>query len=93
MAEIRLSRRAVKDLDALPKRTAARVLGVLERLAEDPTSDRLDVKGLAGRRPWRRLRVGDYRILFKPVDRGRILLVARIIDRKELDRAVAALPE
>jgi mRNA-degrading endonuclease RelE of RelBE toxin-antitoxin system len=93
VAEIRLSRRAVNDLDALPKRTAARVLGVLERLAEDPTSDRLDVKGLAGRRPWRRLRVGDYRILFKPVDRGRILLVARIIDRKELDRAVAGLPE
>ena len=93
MAEIRLSRRAVKDLDALSKRTAARVLGVLERLAEDPTSDRLDVKGLAGRRPWRRLRVGDYRILFKPVDRSRILLVARIIDRKELDRAVAGLPE
>jgi len=92
VADIRLSRRAVKDLDALAKRTAARVLGVLERLGEDPASAELDVKGLAGRRPWRRLRVGDHRVLFKPVDRGRILLVARIIDRKELERAVAGLP-
>jgi mRNA interferase RelE/StbE len=91
--EVRLSRRAVKDLDSLPRRAAARVVDALERLGDDPGSDALDTKALAGRRPWRRLRVGEYRILFRLAEKGRVLLVARVVDRKELDRALGTLPD
>jgi mRNA interferase RelE/StbE len=91
VGEVRLARRAEKDLDGLPKRAAVRVLNALEKLGKDPASEELDVKALLGRRPWRRLRVGDYRILFRPSQRGRVLLVARVIDRRELERALASL--
>jgi mRNA interferase RelE/StbE len=92
LAEVRLARRAEKDLDALPRRIAARAIKALETLAEDPGAEQLDVKLLVGRRPWRRMRVGDYRILFKVADRGRIILVARVIDRRDLERALTTLP-
>jgi hypothetical protein len=66
----------------------------------------LDVKPLAGRSPWRRLRVGDWRVLFRPLTapervalarvRGReiapgTVLVDRILNRRELERAIARL--
>ncbi len=92
MAEVRLARRAEKELDGLSKRVAVRVLDALERLGADPGSPELDVKVLAGRRPWRRLRVGDHRVVFKLSDRGRVVLVARVIDRRELERVVRTLP-
>jgi len=93
VAEVRLSRRAVRDIDALPDRTARRVLDALAQLGMDPGSDTLDVKALVGRRPWRRSRVGDHRILFRPADQGRVILVARVVDRKELERALRTLPD
>jgi mRNA interferase RelE/StbE len=93
VAEVRLSRRAVKDLDSLPTRTAARIVEALERLGDDPGSEALDTKALVGRRPWRRLRIGEYRVLFRLAEKGRVLLVARIVDRKELERALDSLPD
>lgn len=91
MAEIRLSRRAEKDLDGLPKRAATRVVDALGSLGDDPGSSQLDVKALTGRRPWRRMGVGDYRVLFKVVERGRIVLVGRVIDRRDFERALSTL--
>lgn len=93
MAEVRLSRRAVKDLDRLPSRTVRRILDALDALAEDPRSSEFDVKLLVGRRPWRRLRIGDFRVLFRLSEAGMIVLVARVVDRKELEQAVLALPD
>lgn len=93
MAEVRLSRRAAKDLDAVPAKVARRVADALERLAEDPRDSSFDVKLLVGKRPWRRLRIGDYRILFRPSGGGKVLLVGRVVDRKELKQAVLTLPE
>jgi len=60
----------------------------------------LDIVPLAGAAPWRRMRVGNYRVLFRPLtpsemrqlgQRGRGYLVARIVNRRDLDRATAAL--
>ena len=70
-----------------------------------PPPDNLDVKPLEGHAPWLRLRVGVYRILYRPLttdelaavsqQRGHRIdagyLVARIIHRRDLDRAVASL--
>lgn len=72
---------------------AVRVIDALKQLGDDPSSDALDTKALVGRRPWRRLRVGEYRVLFRLAEKGRVLLVARVVDRKELDRALGSLPD
>jgi mRNA-degrading endonuclease RelE of RelBE toxin-antitoxin system len=91
--EVRFSRRAADGLDSLPQRTARRIADPLRTLAEDPRSPTLDIKVLVGRRPWRRLRLGDHRILFRPAQGGNVLLVGRVVDRRELDRAVRSLPD
>ena len=57
----------------------------------------VDVKPLAGSGPWQRLRVGDYRVLYRAVDLGEAadadvrFLVARVVHRRDLERAVATL--
>lgn len=91
MAEVRLARRAVKDLDSISKTQTRRILDSLDRLAKDPERPELDVKPLVGRRPWRRLRVGDYRVLLR-IDPS-TMLVARVVHRRDLDRAFRTLPD
>lgn len=76
----------------------ARVREAIEDLkAEAPG---LDIVALQGRAPWRRLRSGDLRILLRPLKpdemrdlghRGRGYLVARVVNRRDLDRAVRSL--
>lgn len=64
-----------------------RVTDGLRRLASgDPN---LDVKQLRGRDPWLRLRVGDWRVLYRPFELG--LWVERIVHRRDLHRAVDSL--
>lgn len=96
---IELTNRAVKDVKALDRGTRDRIREGLEQLREN--YDNLDVVLLAGSAPWRRLRVGDFRVLFRPMtveeartfaaDRG--FFVARIVNRRDLHRAVANLPD
>lgn len=78
----------------------------LERLREairalERGEEGLDVVALEGRRPWRRLREGDWRIIFRPlspaevqrlgVPHGEGILIARIVNRRDLERAIRAL--
>lgn len=98
MAHIELSRRAQRDLRGL--RGAAR--DVAEELSEalrGASSEGADIVALRGRSPWLRLRLGDYRVVFRRMDEreaesfGAVdgYLVARIVHRRELERAVAGL--
>jgi mRNA-degrading endonuclease RelE of RelBE toxin-antitoxin system len=64
-----------------------RIEAALQRLGDGEAS--LDIKPLTGSAPWQRLRVGDWRILFRPADAA--VLVARIIHRSELQQAVRTL--
>ncbi len=94
MERIALSRRAVKDLRRIgPGHELSRIREALETLAGDELP--ADVKALRGQSPWRRLRVGNYRILYRPLvedeSAGASYLVARVIHRSELDRAVGTL--
>ncbi len=52
-----------------------------------------DVKPVAGHAPWRRLRVGEHRVLYRELDdgSGSKYLVARVIDRRDLHRAIDSL--
>lgn len=85
---VELSARAERDLRRIKRGPdRQRLVVALQALAGDAAN--LDVKALQGRAPWRRLRVGDYRVLYRPVEQG--LWVERIVDRRDLDRAVATL--
>lgn len=96
MRGVVVSRRAERDLRRLGSGEA--LVGIREAL-EGLAAGRanLDIKPLAGTAPWHRLRVGDYRSLYRPVepdetpDANVRWLVARIVHRRDLERAVSTL--
>jgi hypothetical protein len=85
-----------------------RILRALtETLEAEATPANADIKPLAGSAPWLRLRVGDWRVIYRPLtaeerlattlprggdDADEVYLVARIVARGELERAVDHLP-
>ena len=88
MDRILLSTRAVRDLRRLgPGPELDRIEAGLQRLSTGEPN--LDIKPVTGSAPWLRLRVGDWRILYRPA--GDQILVARIIHRSELQQAIRAL--
>ncbi len=106
MALVRVSSAAVRDLRRVRDRRDLDRLeeALYSQLATEPVPANLDVQGLAGHRPWLRLRVGDYRVIFRrltPAEVRRLdlsgatetgVLVERVISRRDLDRAVRSLP-
>lgn len=97
-AHIELSRRAERDLRRLGPSVARELM---EALAPHPLPPNRDVAALRGHRPWLRLRLGGHRAIFRPLTAQELerlgiaapagYLVARVVDRRELERAVAAL--
>jgi mRNA interferase RelE/StbE len=78
--EILLLAPAQKDLDKLEPKTFARILGRIRALADDARPagclNLTDENGY-------RLRVGDYRILYRIDDAGRQVYIYRIKHRKD----------
>lgn len=106
MDHVELSRRAERDLRRIgPGPQLDPIVEALEDLMRDPPLPNLDIKPLSGRAPWRRLRVGDHRVLFRPLTgsemeqlriRKRVIhregiLVERVVHRRDLERAVGTL--
>jgi mRNA-degrading endonuclease RelE of RelBE toxin-antitoxin system len=95
LGNIEISRRAERDLRKLAITDARRVRATLESLSVG--AENLDIKAVANRAPWLRLRVGELRVLYRPLseegpsESEQKWLVARVIHRRELDRAVASL--
>lgn len=60
-------------------------------------AENADIKALAGAAPWLRLGAGDWRVLYRPltetesVEGGPAFLVARVVHRRDLLRAVRTL--
>jgi mRNA-degrading endonuclease RelE of RelBE toxin-antitoxin system len=97
---IEISTRAERDLRQLDRRDRDRVVDGLRRLAAEPPPANLDVKAIAGALGWSRLRIGDFRVLYRQLTQrelvalervGAGILVARIVNRRELERAVRSL--
>lgn len=88
---IELAARTVRDLRRIDSAERRRIRQALDELAAG--AENADVKALAGTAPWLRLRVGDWRVLYRPLseDEGTGLLVARVVNRRDLLRAVRAL--
>ena len=83
MYNVRILRRAMKDLATLPKGSASLISQHIDRLAENPRPQ--DAKKLKGTADYG-LRVGVYRILYDINDRTRDVTVYRIKHRREAYR-------
>jgi mRNA interferase RelE/StbE len=77
-----LTSAARRDLRRLRGSTAQRIRESLAALASDP---RARASKLAGRNSYR-VRVGDYRIVFRVDDDTRRILIARIAHRRDVYR-------
>lgn len=77
---IRIKRSAVRELRRLAKEDRIRIAEAVDRLAENPflgSALKGDLRGL------RRLRVGDYRVIYEVQDDALIVLVIRVAHRRE----------
>lgn len=79
---ISYSRDALKTLDRIDRKTAARIVAKIEQLAADPASLANNVKVLKGGNtiegPLMRLRVGDWRVIYRD---GLVIAVIRVAPR------------
>ena len=76
---IQIKKSALKELRKLPQSDRPRLIAAIDQLAEQPHTGKLlkgDLSGL------RRLRIGNYRIIYE-VDEGKVLiLILRVAHRK-----------
>ena len=80
---IRIKESAAKELRRVAKPDRARIVAAIDRLSETPhlgTSLKGDLRGL------RRIRVGDYRILYEVRDKELVVLVVRVAHREDTYR-------
>jgi mRNA-degrading endonuclease RelE of RelBE toxin-antitoxin system len=63
LRNIKIAPRALRDLKRLDRQTLKRVQQAFQALEGDAAN--LDIKAVAGHTPWRRLRVGEYRVLYR----------------------------
>jgi mRNA interferase RelE/StbE len=91
--EVIIHPKAEDDLRRLPPSEACRVLRSALDLGDDPFPGGKKVKRLAGVRPvTHRLRVGDYRALYRVHEATRRVFLLRVVTRGDLSRAIARLP-
>jgi mRNA-degrading endonuclease RelE of RelBE toxin-antitoxin system len=87
---VELSPRALEDHQALSPDVAARILKTLRQLEASPLPRGDTVKHLQGfEAPTYRLRVGDYRAVYRIY--GTVVVILRIMHRSELERALRDL--
>lgn len=80
--QVELTRKAQRELDALPAREALRVARALFALAEAPRPRGAQkLTGTAA--PMWRIRVGDYRVIYAVSDAARRVVVLRVARRRE----------
>jgi len=77
--ELVFDKKALKDLDKLPKKTAAKILIEINDLKEFPNSK--NIKKLVNFKPQYRKIIGNYRVLFE-VEKNTITIY-RIVHRKD----------
>lgn len=83
--EVVFTETAAKDLEKLDPQTRFRILGTAKVLEVSPFPRGTFIKRLRGSRtPLYRLRVGDFRIIYRIVARKVIVLM--VVDRKDLEK-------
>lgn len=79
--QITYTAQAQKILRKMQKKTAVKILTALEKLAENPARDDLDIKPLEGRAGYR-LRVSNWRVIYG--NDGLVIAVMRIAPRGDV---------
>jgi mRNA interferase RelE/StbE len=85
--------KAERDLRRLPREVARRIAHAVLDLGADPYPRGKKVRRLVGVSPvTHRLRVGDYRALYRVDEDGHRVVVLRVIIRGDLAAGIAGLP-
>lgn len=84
----RFTAAAQRQLRAIDRPTAMRILAALTALGDDPYREDADVKKLTGPSGLYRLRVGSYRIAYQVLDGELVVLVVKVGDRRDVYRNI-----
>ncbi|MBX9831108.1 type II toxin-antitoxin system RelE/ParE family toxin [Candidatus Babeliales bacterium] len=82
--KIEFSKKAIRSLVKLPQRIKASILEKLDDLSIDPYAKNNNVKKLQGMEDSYRLRVGDYRVVYRILDEKVVIEVVTIGHRQEV---------
>lgn len=82
----RFTAAAQRQLRAIDRPGAMRILTALTALGDDPYRDDADVKKLTGPSELYRLRVGSYRVAYQVNDGELLILVVKVGDRRDVYR-------
>ncbi|MGW2713843.1 type II toxin-antitoxin system RelE/ParE family toxin [Streptomyces argyrophyllae] len=82
----RFTTAAQRQLRAISRPDAMRILTALTALGEDPYREDADVKKLTGPSGLYRLRVGSYRVAYQLNDGELVILVVKVGDRRNVYR-------
>ncbi len=80
---VRIKRSATRDLAQIARRDRERIVHAIDRLGEQPHAGK-PLKGVL--RGLRRVRVGDYRVVYEVLDNELVVLVVRVAHRREAYR-------
>ncbi|MEI2716215.1 MAG: type II toxin-antitoxin system RelE/ParE family toxin [Candidatus Nanopelagicales bacterium] len=81
---VEIARRALKSIQALPKKEQQRVRATIELLSVNPRPPAC--VPLKGESSAHRVRVGDYRIVYEVHDRRLLILAVRVGHRRQVYR-------
>jgi mRNA interferase RelE/StbE len=82
----RFTTAAQRQLRAVSRPDAMRILAALTALGDDPYREDADVKKLSGPSGLYRLRVGSYRVAYQVDDGALVILVVKVGDRRDVYR-------
>ncbi|MDK1475795.1 type II toxin-antitoxin system RelE/ParE family toxin [Streptomyces sp. 549] len=77
-----------RQLRALERPVAMRILTALTSLGDDPYREGADIRKLAGPSGLYRLRVGSHRVAYRIEDDALVVLVVKVGDRRDLCRGL-----
>ncbi|MFD7894387.1 type II toxin-antitoxin system RelE/ParE family toxin [Streptomyces sp. NPDC059743] len=84
----RFTAAAQRQLRAIDRPAAMRILTALTALGDDPYREDADIKKLTGPSGLYRLRVGSYRVAYQINDGELLILVVKVGDRRDLYRSL-----
>ncbi|MFK0044906.1 type II toxin-antitoxin system RelE/ParE family toxin [Streptomyces sp. NPDC090741] len=84
----RFTAAAQRQLRAIDRPAAMRILAALTALGDDPYREDADVKKLSGPSGLYQLRVGSYRIAYQVLDGELVILVVKVGDRRDVYRDI-----
>ena len=84
MYQVFFQKSSFKEYSKLNLKIRAKIDEVLEILSINPLSEVLKFKKIRGKDDHYRIRVGDYRLIYSPIDEKLIIRVIRVGHRKDV---------